>query len=186
MQMTRLSSLSDLQHLYATRGGLSYGEGVTQMEHALQCAGLAEADGAPPSLIVAALLHDVGHMFEEEDAASKADGRHEISGAQALKGLFDETVRGPIALHVAAKRYLCFKESQYFQALSPASQKSLELQGGPFDAAEAAAFERLAHWREAVVLRRFDDMGKRDEFSGRSFEDFTPLMRGLLVGGARL
>ena len=129
--MRRLSSLEDIERLYAERGTLHYGEGVTQMEHAVQCAALAEEDGAPPSLIAAALLHDVGHLFEDEDAVLRADhdGRHEIAGAQALKGLFGQAVRAPIALHVAAKRYLCCREPAYFDALSPASQASLALQG---------------------------------------------------------
>ena len=181
--MIRVASIEDIERLYATQGGLAYGEGVTQTEHALQCAGLAQAQGAPPSLVVAALLHDIGHLFEDEAEVVGAshDGRHEIAGAQALKGLFDETVRGPIALHVAAKRYLCFKEPGYLEALSPASQASLVLQGGPFDRAEAEAFERLPHWRDAVALRRFDDLGKSEDASGRSFSDFAPVMRRLLA-----
>jgi phosphonate degradation associated HDIG domain protein len=181
--MPRLSFLEDLERLYATQGGLNYGEGVTQIEHALQCAALAEADGAAPSLVVAALLHDVGHLFEaEEDVASfKVDDRHQSSGADSLRALFGEAVCGPIALHVAAKRYLCCVEADYHAALSPASQASLKLQGGPFDAAQAAAFERLPHWREAVTLRRYDDSGKRDETSSRTFADYLPQMRELLI-----
>ena len=180
--MARLSSLEEIERLYATRGELNYGEGLTQTEHAVQCAALAEAEGASPSLIVAALLHDVGHLFEAEDAVTgaKSDHRHEIAGAQALRSLFDHRVRGPIALHVPAKRYLCFSEPGYLEALSPASQASLRLQGGPFDAAEAAAFERLPHWREAVALRRYDDMGKRDDLVSRPFAAFIPVMT--LVG----
>lgn len=177
--MTRLPSLDALERLYAERGGALYGEGVSQIEHALQCAAMAEADGAAPSLIVASLLHDVGHLFEDEAEALDVDGRHEIAGAQALKGLFDDRVRAPIALHVAAKRWLCLKEPCYFGALSPASRRSLELQGGVFDEAEAGRFERQPHWREAVALRRYDDLGKRPEPCGRAFADFLPLMRSL-------
>jgi [1-hydroxy-2-(trimethylamino)ethyl]phosphonate dioxygenase len=184
--MIQLSSLKDIERLYATHGALNYGEGVTQIEHALQSAALAEADGGQPSLIVAALLHDIGHLFEKEDEAFTRDHRHEIAGAQALASLFGEAVRRPIALHVAAKRYLCFKEPQYFWALSTASQRSLALQGGPFSAAEAASFERQSHWREAVALRRFDDMGKREDLlAGRAFDDFVPRMRSLLIDGTR-
>ncbi len=179
--MASLSSLEDLEALYAARGGFNYSEGVSQMEHALQCAALADADGAAPTLILAALLHDVGHLFEDEDpvALSTIDARHEVIGAQALKGLFGIAVRRPIALHVPAKRYLCFKEPGYFEALSPASMMSLALQGGPFDAVQAHAFERQPYWRDAVTLRRYDDLGKREEACGRSFADFLPLMRAL-------
>jgi predicted HD phosphohydrolase len=102
-----------------------------------------------------------------------------------LADLFGEDVCGPIALHVEAKRYLCCKEPDYLAALSPASQASLRLQGGLFDAAQAAAFEREPHWRAATMLRRFDDTGKRDEASARCFSDFAPLMRALLRDGRR-
>lgn len=177
--MNRLSSLEALERLYAERAGAAYGEGVSQLEHALQCAVLAEAEGAPPSLIAAALLHDVGHLYEDEPGALEVDRRHEITGAQALKGLFGEAVRAPIALHVAAKRWLCFAEPGYVETLSPASRRSLELQGGVFDAAKARAFERQPHWREAVAVRRWDDLGKSAEPSGRAFADFVPLLRQL-------
>ena len=180
--MTRLTSLEDIELLYAARGGLHYGEGVTQLEHALQCAVLAQAEGAPPSVIVAALLHDIGHLVEKEEdvAEGRFDDRHETVGARMLECLFPESVYRPVALHVAAKRYLCFTEPQYWAGLSPASQKSLKLQGDPFDQAQALAFERASHWQDAVQLRRFDDMGKAAEISGRAFADFIPLIRELL------
>lgn len=181
--MARLSHLEDIARLYAERGALSYGEGVSQIEHALQCAMLAEADGAEASLVVASLLHDVGHLLEDEAAvaAFEVDYRHQVVGAEALAGLFGEAVLAPIALHVMAKRYLCHAEADYFDALSPASRATLALQGGPLSSAEAAAFEREPCWREAVALRRYDDMGKQDLASARTFGDFLPLMRGLLA-----
>src|SRR5271156_5702879 len=113
--MTPLSTLEDIERLYAARGGLSYGEGVTQTEHALQCAGLAQAAGASPSLVAAALLHDIGHLLQHEQEAAEfsVDDRHEAAGAEALAGLFGEAVWRPVALHVAAKRYLCRVEPGY-------------------------------------------------------------------------
>jgi predicted HD phosphohydrolase len=178
--MVRRLRLEDIHRLYGERGGLSYGEGVTQLQHALQCAALAEADAAPPSLILAALLHDIGHLLEVE-AERAEDGHHEVTGARALAGLYSQAVRAPIALHVAAKRYLCLKEANHFDALSDASRKSLVLQGGPLAPAEAEAFERRPYWREAVALRRYDDMGKRKDSPDRAFSDFDPLMRSLLI-----
>lgn len=180
--MKRLPSLEALERLYVERPGAAYGEGVSQLEHALQCAGLAEADGAPPSLIAAALLHDVGQLFEDEAEALEIDRRHEITGAQALGSLFGEDVRAPIALHVAAKRWLCHREPGYFETLSPASRHTLELQGGVFDAAQAEAFERRAHWREAVALRRWDDLAKRPEPCGRTFADYRPVLAAAKLG----
>ena len=179
--MIALSTLEEIERLYAARGGLTYGEGVSQMEHALQCAALAEADGASPSLVVASLLHDVGHLFEDEAEALRTDHHHELAGADLLGGLFGAAVTQPVALHVAAKRYLCFAEPAYFDALSPASKASLALQGGPFDGAQAAVFERQPYWREAAALRRYDDTGKSEVASGRTFADFGPLMGSLLL-----
>ena len=176
-------SLEDIERLYAERGGLHYGEGVTQLEHALQSAALAQADGGAPSLIVAALLHDIGHLFEDEEGVAQGlyDDRHEAVGARMLEALFPESVCGPIALHVAAKRYLCFMEPQYWAQLSPTSRKSLEQQGGPFDPRQAQAFERARWSQDAVRLRRFDDMGKRAKTSGRTFADYLPRMRDLMA-----
>jgi len=181
--MKPLYSLEDIAGLYADRGETLYGEAVTQTQHALQCACLAEADGASASLIVASLLHDVGHLLETEANAAdlEVDGRHEIVGAQALKGLFGAAVCKPIAMHVAAKRYLCFQDAAYLQALSPASKQSLARQGGPFDDVEAAAFERRPFWRDAIALRRYDDLGKRAETAGRTLSDFAPLMRAVRI-----
>jgi phosphonate degradation associated HDIG domain protein len=174
--MTRLSNLKDIERLYAERGGLKYGEDVTQLEHALQCAALARDDGAPDSLVAAALLHDVAHLFVSEDDATTADDRHQTVGAKALSALFDEAVVRPVALHVAAKRHLCFKEPAYRDALSAASKASLDLQGGPFNMEQATAFEREPYWREAVTLRRYDDSGKRENTAPGAFADFMSLV----------
>jgi len=182
-------TLEDITRLYADQGRNHYGEGVSQIEHALQCASLAQAAGEPDSLVVAALLHDIGHLLTDEAAGGAGtddgtDDRHEVTGAQVLKGLFGEAVRRPIALHVAAKRYLCAVEPGYFEALSDASKESLRVQGGPFDPAAAAAFARRPGFRDAVALRRLDDAGKSLVPSGRRFDDFEPVMRRLMAEGA--
>ncbi|QUD87634.1 HD domain-containing protein [Phenylobacterium montanum] len=158
--------------LYETKGGLTYGEDMSQVEHALQCAECAKADGAAESLIVACLLHDIGHLFEDEAEVVEGlrDDRHEATGAARLDALFGAAVSRPVALHVAAKRYLCAREPGYCDALSAASKASLALQGGPFEAAQAARFETLPYWREAVQLRRYDDLGK---VVGRALPDFA-------------
>ena len=182
--MPRLSSLEEIENLYAERGGRSYGEGVTQLAHALQCAELAQTDDAPPAVVVAALLHDVGHLFAREETALTHDQHHEAVGARALKGLFGAAVVRPVALHVAAKRYLCGKTPDYFEALSPASRRTLVLQGGAFSPSQAAGFERRPGWREAVAVRRYDDGGKRDRPAAVRFADFMPMMRELIAHDA--
>jgi phosphonate degradation associated HDIG domain protein len=149
--------------LYESRGGITYArDRVSHLEHALQAAALARAAGAPDSLVVAALLHDVGHLLAADDAlaAHDVDDEHEALGATFLGRHFAPQVARPVGLHVAAKRYLCWVEPDYFGQLSSMSVRSLALQGGPFTSAEARAFEQRLGFREAVMLRRWDDQAK--------------------------
>ncbi|MBI3762139.1 MAG: HD domain-containing protein, partial [Chloroflexi bacterium] len=128
-----------------------------------QSAYAAEQDKASPTLVAAALLHDFGHFIHDlpEDSADHGiDTLHEDVGAAYLSKHFVPAVVEPTRLHVAAKRYLCAVDPKYFDALSPASIQSLDLQGGPFNETEVKAFEVLPHWQEAVRLRRYDDIGK--------------------------
>jgi phosphonate degradation associated HDIG domain protein len=153
-----------LERLFADRGAAEYhGEAVTQTEHALQSARLAEQAGATPELIVAALLHDVGHLLHghgEDAAAHGLDDRHEELGFRFLAKHFGPAVCEPVRLHVPAKRYLCATDPAYRSSLSPASQTSLKLQGGPMSADEAKAFEANPHFAAACELRRWDDAAK--------------------------
>jgi phosphonate degradation associated HDIG domain protein len=156
--------VDDILDLFATRGAAAYhGEAVSQEEHALQAAELAGREGAPDALVVAALLHDVGHLLDGQDedlAARGVDGRHEEAGCTWLSRHFGPEVTEPIRLHVAAKRYLCAVDRSYLAGLSPASRLSLKLQGGPMTPAEVAGFERNPFFREAVRLRHWDDTAK--------------------------
>jgi [1-hydroxy-2-(trimethylamino)ethyl]phosphonate dioxygenase len=156
-----MQSLFDLFEMHGQR--LYFGEAISELEHALQAAKLAEDDGAPDSLIVAALLHDVGHLLHgmgEHVADDGIDARHEEAGCAWLSKNFGPTVTEPIRLHVAAKRYLCAVDSSYSANLSPASQLSLRLQGGAMTADEAKAFEQNPHYHDAVRLRHYDDQAK--------------------------
>ena len=150
--------------LFETQGDAAYfGEPVSQRDHALQAAHLAEAEGATDSLIVAALLHDIGHLLHhlpEDIAAQGVDAQHEVVGDRWLRHYFGPAVTEPARLHVAAKRYLCAVEPGYADQLSPASQQSLKLQNGPFTAAEVADFETNPFFRDAVRLRHWDDTAK--------------------------
>jgi len=154
---------SAIEAAFDKRGSETYGEGITQLAHALQCATLAERNGAPASEIVAALLHDIGHMVHdlpETIAEQGVDAQHESIGAAWLSQYFNADVADPVRLHVAAKRYLCAAEPGYFELLSPASVLSLELQGGPMDAREQAEFRAEPGGEAAIRLRRLDDEGK--------------------------
>jgi [1-hydroxy-2-(trimethylamino)ethyl]phosphonate dioxygenase len=156
--------IDQLLDLIATHGARQYGgERVSQEQHALQSALLAETEGVPASLVVAALFHDIGHMLHKdgENAAERGiDDRHEALGGKQLRRVFGPAVAEPVRLHVDAKRYLCASDPGYFGALSAASVRSLELQGGPFSAAEAAAFIARPYAADAVRLRRWDDTAK--------------------------
>lgn len=149
--------------LFAEQGQRHYGEGVSQLDHALQTAHHARRDGASPALIVAALLHDIGHFLQRlgEGAADRGlDDQHERIGAGYLAKAFGPAVTEPVLWHVEAKRYLAAFEPGYFELLSPASLQSLALQGGPMTAAEAESFLNRPAAADAIRLRRYDEMGK--------------------------
>ena len=157
--------MNDLVALFASPAARRmYDEAVTELEHALQTAALAQADGAADHLVAAALLHDVGHLVSDDnvtlDEDLAEDFHHERVGARYLARWFGPEVTAPVALHVAAKRYLCAVEPGYLDDLSPSSTRSLALQGGPMSPSEVEAFERLAHHEAAVLVRRWDDRAK--------------------------
>ena len=156
--------LADIARRLDINGQHQYGlSDINQIQHGLQAAWLAEQAGDPPSLIAAALVHDIGHMLHtlgENPAEAGIDDRHEDVGHAYLAERFGPEVSEPVRLHVAAKRYLCGKEADYFAKLSKDSVLSLSLQGGPMSAEEIAAFEGLAFWQEAVRLRRYDEGAK--------------------------
>ena len=150
--------------LFRDHGSSQYGhESVTQLQHALQTAYMAEQAGADAELIAASLLHDVGHLLHDlpDDAPDLGiDDRHEILGQKWLEAHFGPGVVEPVRMHVDAKRYLCAVEPSYYAQLSPPSIQSLALQGGPMNAEEIAAFERSPQHQRAVTLRRWDDLAK--------------------------
>src|SRR6516225_9951111 len=149
--------------LFEVRGAAAYlSEPVSQMEHALQAAHLAVQDRASDALLAAALLHDIGHLlWLEDDAAERGiDSVHEDRGCAWLAPHFGPEVTEPIRLHVRAKRYLCAVDAAYRELLSPASIRSLELQGGALTTGEVEAFARNPHAAGAIRLRRWDDRAK--------------------------
>lgn len=166
---------------FERRGADHYGEQITQLEHALQCAQLARDDGAEDSLVAAALLHDYGHLFEGRgDAAEQGiDAHHEANGAALLKRWFGPEVTKPIALHVAAKRHLCAVEPGYEDGLSDASRLSLRLQGGRFTPEQCRKFEAAPFAQDAIRLRRYDDAGKVQGASVPPLETYRDLLSRL-------
>lgn len=173
-----------IRHLLEQKGSGRYGLTlVNQQQHALQAATLAERDGRGEALVVAALLHDIGHMVHDlgdNPADAGIDDRHEELGHVWLQAHFGPEVTEPVRLHVAAKRYLCAVEADYFAKLSPDSVKSLALQGGPMSPDEVTAFEALPHHREAVQLRRYDEQAKVKGLATPPVAHFMPAVANCL------
>lgn len=174
----------DIMTIVETRGRAAYGaEAVSQDEHAVQSAMLAERAGSLPALVAAALLHDIGHMVSadgEHPAERGIDALHERIGQKYLRRWFGPDVTEPVALHVAAKRYLCAAEPDYRAALSPASERSLMLQGGPFTPSEMTAFLQGPYSEAAIALRRWDDGAKVPGIDLTPLKHFEPFLRQVL------
>jgi len=171
--------------IFARRGaGAYFGENVSMTEHALQAAYFAQAAAAPPNLIVAALLHDIGHLLEDvpDDIADwTVDAHHERVGSRWLAKRFPPEVAEPVRLHVPAKRYLLATDAGYFAKLSPASVVTLKLQGGPMEAHEVTNFETEHFYKEAVRVRQWDDLGKVAGLKTPGLADYRALIEELAL-----
>jgi len=188
-----MSPVDRITGLFGSHGAADYlGEPVTVAQHLIQAGALAEAAGAAPALIAAALLHDVGHLRGADPTADEAelsgrelmagaDNDHGDRGAAWLAQWFPPAVTEPVRLHVAAKRYLCAVEPGYFERLSSASVYTLSVQGGPMTAAEARAFEANPYARDAISVRRWDDAAKDPGAVTPDIGHFLPLLTGLVV-----
>jgi [1-hydroxy-2-(trimethylamino)ethyl]phosphonate dioxygenase len=178
-----VSVMDEILALYADRGDEAYfGECVSIAEHGLQAAHFARAAGAPAALIVAALLHDVGHLIAHapNDLAEwTADAAHEQVGGRWLADRFAPEVSEPVRLHVPAKRYLLATDADYFAKLSPASVVTLKLQGGPMSREQAVRFEGERFYRDAVLVRRCDDEGKVAGLVTAKLRDYRELIDAL-------
>jgi phosphonate degradation associated HDIG domain protein len=180
-------SVEQIIDLYASRGVAWYGrEAVSQLEHALQCATLAEESGASPELVAACFLHDLGHLLVAlpHEVGECLDDRHELYALPFLSDAYGEAVLQPIRLHVEAKRFLCLAEPGYWQSLSAASKHSLQLQGGIFSPIEAERFESEVYAADAVKLRRWDDQAKTPGRVTRTLGDMEALLAGIAERGA--
>ncbi|MBB2496918.1 HD domain-containing protein [Aquipseudomonas ullengensis] len=175
--MTAEQAVSELFSLCRQQAGASYiGEDISQLEHMVQAAELAQADGADDELVLAAFCHDVGHFCTPLTAANSMAGLgrqgHERVGAHWLRELgFSERLAGLVARHVQAKRYLCWRDAAYLSGLSLASRQTLDWQGGPMTGEEAALFEADPLFADSLRLRRWDEAAK---VPGRPLADLAP------------
>jgi phosphonate degradation associated HDIG domain protein len=177
--------IEDIRSLFDSYGALPYShEPVTQLQHSLQTAALAEADGAADTLVAAAFLHDLGHMLRLHQKASDApkpseDDLHQYFALPFLRSTFPDDVLEPIKLHVEAKRCLSAIDPTYYSKLSPVSVHSLELQGGIHSPEEAARFKALPFAEEALRLRRWDDRAKTPGVSTPGLDHFLAIVESV-------
>ena len=179
--LTQGNIVDFLAEIFARRGGEEYlGEPVTIAEHMLQGATLAEQAGLPEEVIVATLLHDIGHFTSEFGSFTMDDTEdrfHEEAGAKVLEKFFPAIVTDCVRHHVAAKRYLCATKPDYAARLSEASVHSLKLQGGPMSKDEVREFEENANLDQIVQVRYLDDAGKRVGMATPGFSHFAPMVQ---------
>lgn len=182
--MTDKSPSERIRGLYETFGSGHYGERVTQVQHAVQCGRLALEDGFDDEVVIAAFLHDIGHLLVEELPPERREGavlRHQELGADFLRELeFSERVAKLVETHVDGKRYLTAVEDGYRDGLSEASKESLAFQGGPMSVSEASAFEADPDLDQHLALRRWDDQAKNPEDADVDIAPFMERIRAHL------
>lgn len=156
----------EIMQYYEKHGGEEYaGEKLSQLEHMVQAAQLAEEQGQDEEVILAAFLHDIGHLCEEGHGDNEMEGfgikDHEEIGAEFLgKRGFSKKIIRLVESHVAAKRYLTFKNPEYYGQLSDASRRTLEFQGGRMIKEEAEAFEQYPLFNLIIQMRTWDEQAK--------------------------
>ncbi|KIG02998.1 phosphonate degradation HD-domain oxygenase [Caballeronia concitans] len=179
-------SLADIRHLFGRHGGMAYsGEPITQLQHALQTAALAEEAGAGDALVAASLLHDIGHLLNlqgDTPSTRGIDDLHQYYALPFLRPLFGDAVLEPIRLHVDAKRCLCAMDAEYVDKLSADSVRSLKLQGGVFDEKQAGAFMSKPYSHDALALRRWDDLAKSPTRKTPSIDHYMTVVRRVVSG----
>jgi [1-hydroxy-2-(trimethylamino)ethyl]phosphonate dioxygenase len=164
----------DVVGLLAGPGQRPYGESVSQLSHALQCAARARHDRADDELLVAALLHDVGHLVH---GLAEEPGRHHGSeGAALVRPFVPSRVSWLIDRHVVAKRYLCTVDARYLDELSPASRHSYLAQGERLALDEQLALETHPWFGDALRLRRWDDAAKIPGVIYAPLIEYAPLL----------
>ena len=170
--------------IFEKRGDEEYlGEPVTMGQHMLQGATMAEKSREPDEIIIGTLLHDIGHFTSEFGTFSMEDTEdryHEDAGAAVLEQFFPKVITDCCRHHVAAKRYLCATDPEYFQKLSTASIHSLNLQGGPMSEAELKDFEKNPNLKKILKVRLYDDAGKIPDMVTPSFWHFAPLVQKMV------
>ena len=180
-----LTTYEEIAEIYSSGISEEYlGEDVKLVEHMLQCADLALEEGAEDHLVLAALLHDIGHLLipdATEAHFSGVDAHHDKIGSQWVKERFPESVSLPILLHVDAKKYLVATGNEYYEKLSQASKDTLAMQGGPLSPQEAAEYLLMPGAQEAVQVRLWDDQAKIRGKATSQISDFKAIIERLAL-----
>lgn len=179
-----MNVIAEIFDLFAVHGSSNYDEGVTLEDHSLQTAALAVVEAADEELVVAALLHDLGHLLQARARGNEnylaTDWDHDVVAAEWLRPHFVQRIVEAVGQHVAAKRWLCATDPTYVAGLSAASVASLASQGGPFTPADANAWVRFPGADDAIRLRRWDDNGKVAGLNIPALDDYRPLLGAYL------
>lgn len=177
--MTSAEIAEQILDAFETCGHLDYGEDISMREHMLQTACLAERNGEHDRVVVAALLHDYGHLIcnmPNNIFAEGVDNFHQEIGAEALKEWFGNDIVDAVRLHVDAKRYLCAVNPDYFEKLSDSSITTLEIQGGPMNGQEVLEFRSSKGHETATRIRVYDDMGKLPDMQRPGLDYYIPMI----------
>jgi len=148
----------DVVRLFRQAGHRHDGEAISPLGHALQCAALARQDRADDEVVLAAPLHDIGHLAP--CAIESPYAHHGTCGAALLRPSVPERVAWLVEHHVIAKRYLCTVNPRYTGRLSPASVRSLAAQGAVLDLEQRLALETQPWFGDALRIRHWDDEAK--------------------------
>ncbi len=181
--MTTDEIVEQILDAFAKCGHLDYGENISMKEHMLQTAFLADENDEDNNVVVAALLHDFGHLIcnmPNNTFDEGSDNYHEELGANALQDWFEDDIVDAVRLHVDAKRYLCAANPKYKDKLSKASITTMAIQGGPMNQREMLAFRRKKGHRIAIRIRTYDDLGKMPEMQRPGLEHYIPKIRECL------
>ena len=169
--------------LYINYGNVDYiGETVSQTEHMIQAAMLAENENSSIEIILASLFHDIGQLINIENIGKYGNKNHETLGAEYLKSMkIPHPIPELVYNHVKAKRYLTFKYSDYYENLTDASKETLLQQGGPMTLEEASKFENDSLFEASLKIRKFDDLAKDPSIQIKSIEYYKSLCYSYLM-----
>jgi predicted HD phosphohydrolase len=177
----------EIFNLFAEFGNADYiGEPVSQLEHAIQAAAMAEAEGYDDEMVLAALFHDIGHLValkqgKYENMNGFGATAHELIGADYLKEKgFSERLIALVYAHVIAKRYLVSKHEDYYNQLSEASKETLAFQGGKMNDEEMLVFEQHPMFQLYIKMREWDDRAKLQSFKGRGLDYYKKICNSYL------